>query len=484
MRPASPATLLLTCAILPCACSSGDSPAASGPSCTPVTETCDGVDQDCDGVPDDGACSAPKTDGAWFLGGTGTDHVRGVAFDAAGNVFVTGAITASADLGKGPVDGAHGYVASLDPSGAVRWSLIWGASNMGYDYGQDVSVGGDMVCASGSFAGTFDFGGGARTAGGYNDAFVVCLDAATGSYRWDRAFGADQSDVTEGVHVTDAGDVVINGVVSAASTDFGGGAVSPAQGAFVARYAKDGAFQWAHVFANAGINFGSKPAVDAAGQVYMTGRFYDSTDFGGGVRASSGAASAFLASFGADGHWRWDHTFGAANTGITLYGASARERGDVVISGELTGSVSLGGPALSSNGGNAMTAFAAAFDASGTFLWQYAPGGAGAMRGYGAAIGPNDQVVLAGAFGGTMKFGDLERTSVGGDDMVAVGLTPEGKYLWDFTVGGSGSDAVNAVAVDGKGRVALGGETWAELTVGSSSHTNAGGDDGALVFLH
>ncbi|MFO0565682.1 MAG: hypothetical protein U0263_08470 [Polyangiaceae bacterium] len=463
-------------------CGGDGGPDASGPSCNPKSESCDGVDEDCDGVPDDGPCSAPITDGAWFLGGTGTDHVRGVAFDPAGNVYVTGAVTSPADLGKGPVTGAQGYLASFDPKGVARWSYSWGATSNGSDYGQDVSVGGGMVCAAGGFAGTFDFGGGARTAGGNNDALVVCLDAATGAYLWDRAIGGDSSDTAQGVHVTATGDVVIDGFANAASVDFGGGALAPAQGGFVARYAKDGTFEWARVYANTNIDFGSKPGVDASGAAYVTGTFFDNVDFGGGPRKAAGSSNAFLLALDADGEWLWDRVFGSAGTGITLYGASVRQRGDVVISGELTGSLSLGGPKITSHGDSSAEAFVAAFDASGKLEWQYSAGGTGATRGFGAAIGPGDSVVLAGQYGGLVKFGDDTRPAAT-DDMYAVGLTPDGKYLWDFTLAGSDNEAVNAVAVDASGRVALGGEAWGELSVDGITHTNAGGDDGALVFL-
>ena len=457
--------------------------AGGGPVCDPIAETCDGTDEDCDGVIDDGLCSTPALAGEVFIEGSGVDHVRGIAFDAAGNVYITGAVTGPADFGDGASSGAHGYVASYAPSGALRWKRLWGSSSSGYDYGQDVAASADKVCVAGAFAGTFDFGGGARVAGGFNDALVLCLDPADGSYLWDRAFGETLSEAAEGVAISSSGDVVATGTFEN-SADFGGGAVA-GQGfndAFVARWSgATGALQWARTYSGTGSERGQQLAVDAADNVYVVGAFSSIIDFGGGAR-DPGFMAPFILSLDATGDYRWDVTqLSGAN--LTLYGVVAQASGAIVVSGEFNGDLNLGGPILPSETTDGLELVVASLDSDGGFLWQYTPQGSATSRGFGLAVGPADELVVAGSFDGTVTFGDAPRTAAGMYDLFVVGLDATGHYAWDATFGGPEDEEGNAVAIDGAGKVAIGGGSWGDLDLGLASHTNAGSLDGILFYL-
>ncbi|WP_437910490.1 SBBP repeat-containing protein [Sorangium sp. So ce327] len=81
---------------------------------TPSAEGCASeTDEDCDGT---GQCSLPPLWSA-ALGGAGADAAYGVATDAAGNLYVTGAFEGTVDFGAGPLTatGRDGFVAVLAP---------------------------------------------------------------------------------------------------------------------------------------------------------------------------------------------------------------------------------------------------------------------------------------------------------------------------------------------------------------------------------
>jgi hypothetical protein len=92
------------------------------------------------------------------------------------------------------------------------------------------------------------------------------------------------------------GDVVVTGVFFD-TVDFGGGPLTSAGNGdiFVAKYsASDGSHLWSRRFGGTSFEEGSGVAVDANGDVVVTGRFHGTVDFGGGPLTSAGIADIFL----------------------------------------------------------------------------------------------------------------------------------------------------------------------------------------------
>lgn len=460
--------------------------AGGGSSCTPVAETCDGTDEDCDGVPDDGPCSTPAIGRDYFMGGSGNDIIRGLAVDPAGNLYATGVASSPFDFGAGPVSGQQAFVVSFDPAGTLRWQFLWGEGSA-YDYGQDIAVSAtaNLVCVAGTMAGTVDFGGGPHTAGGYNDALVLCLDT-DGGYVFDRVFGADLADAANGVAIAPNGDVLATGAFEN-SADFGGGTVNGIayNDTFVVRYGADGSFEWVRTYPGDGTEHGERVATDSAGNAFVAGMFSSVIDFGGGPRDPTPVFyGAFLLSLGPDGAYRWDHsvTDGAY---VLIYGLGVQSNDVPVVAGYFTGDLALGGPVVTSASASEADVFAAGFDATGAFAWQYTAGGTGDDRLYDLAVGPNDELYVGGSFASApMSFGDAPRSAVGSYDLVVMQLTPDGRYLWDAVFGGADSEGVNALVPDATGRLYVGGETWGDLDLGLGNHANpAGGAEGFLFTL-
>lgn len=96
-------------------------------------------------------------------------------------------------------------------------------------------------------------------------------------------------------------------------------------------------------------------------------------------------------------------------------------------------------------------------------------------------------LILAGYFSGTADFdmgaGVANRTSTGGRDCFVAKYTSAGTLLWVTTFGSAGDDDLNQTVVAGGGAVYVTGFFTNSMTVGSSTLTSAGGEDGFVAKL-
>jgi len=158
------------------------------------------------------------------LYGTSKASGEGIAADSGGNVYLTGDHESKIDFGDGVIDNGNGgpnvYVAKLDPQGKEIWSHTYGDSQSQHAKGLSVDGKGHAVVV-GTFSGSIDFGKGKLPNGGGVDGFVVKLDTL-GCGTWQKGFGDTSFQGISGVSADAAGNVLITGSISGTS-DLGGG---------------------------------------------------------------------------------------------------------------------------------------------------------------------------------------------------------------------------------------------------------------------
>ncbi len=140
------------------------------------------------------------------------------------------------------------------------------------------------IVATGRFQSSIDFGGGALNSAGGWDIYLVKLDGA-GNHIWSGRFGSTGDQYVTGMDVDIAGNIVITGIFNG-SIDFGGGVLTSAGGFdfFIAKFRWDGAHQWSMRFGDAlNQRFSINPVVafDVIGDVIMAGELNGTVDFGG-----------------------------------------------------------------------------------------------------------------------------------------------------------------------------------------------------------
>ncbi|MCB9603737.1 MAG: hypothetical protein H6720_25750 [Sandaracinus sp.] len=445
------------------------------------TEICgDGVDQDCDGgdlvcptldggTPTDGGrdagiltdpgptCEACRNPGyAWDVVLPGAAVIQGIAIDGAGDVLLVGTFRdTTLDLGGGPrtAVGQWGFLVKIGRDGTYRWDRVFDGLGSGFTRVRVAADAWGNVFVGGSFEGTLDLGGGARTSsGGNSDAWLASYDR-DGGFRWDSVFGGEGYDAVGAIAVEPTGHLFVAGDVTR-STDLGGGPRTPSvaginAAAFVASYDRDGLWLWDRVvetvFAGtsvAGLELGSDG-------LYAVGHTSSNrVDFGGGERTIPAGGALFLAHYAlADGAYRWDRRY----EGPARLRAVTRGRdGNLYLAGTFATNRPTdfgGGDRLSLD----PDAFVASYDADGRYRWDRTFGNDLPESVDGLAVDPYTNLFVVGSFHEAVDFGGGTRTAPGlTPDAFLASYAADRTHRYDRTWGSPGNtaDQGSAVAID------------------------------------
>jgi hypothetical protein len=244
---------------------------------------------------------------------------------------------------------------------------------------------------------------------------------------------------------------------------------------------------WAELFGDSDDQFADGIAVDAAGNSYVAGSFYGAIPFSGNTLISAGSLSLFLVKFDPTGKHVWSKQFGGAD-GLLLGSIAADADGTVVIGGlTQTSAISFGGANVPPG------AFVAKFTTNGQHVWSKNVGsgqctGLAFTRTSAVSFTPQGDVIVGGAFCGSIDFGDGPIMAASGgntDGFVAKLRGSDGSSKaadggWSRTFGDSKTQYVSAVRVDAAGSVIVAGGFYGTINLGPGQVTSAGGGD---VFL-
>lgn len=197
---------------------------------------------------------------------------------------------------------------------------------------------------------------------------------------------------------------------------------------------------------------GRSIAVDLEGNTIVAGWFTESIDLGDGPVESKGRSDIFLLKLDASGKRLWSKTLGGDGADRAL-GVAVNCDLQIIVTGWFMDDVDLESGILANAGGK--DAFVAAFSPSGDGLWSEGFGDEEDQLGNSVQVDGENNVVITGAFGGTIDFGTGILESAGEDDVFVAKLDSNGEPRWGKRVGGAGDHIGAAVAVDGSGNVVL-----------------------------
>lgn len=194
--------------------------------------------------------------------------------------------------------------------------------------------------------------------------------------------------------------------------------------------------------------------LDAAGNTYVTGYFNTRAAFGT-ITLQGPGYNLFVAKLSPAGTvlWAVRAGHGAEGRGIAVDAA-----GNVLVTGSFIGALSFGAVSLVSVGGF-LNAFVAKFDAAGTVLWVVRAGGNAGNSGNGIVADAGGNSYVCGTYGATgatlADFGpfQLADTNHGPGDVFVAKLDPAGNFLWASGGGGNQHDEANGIALDATGSV-------------------------------
>ncbi len=241
---------------------------------------------------------------------------------------------------------------------------------------------------------------------------------------------------------------------------------------------------WSKSFGATGEELITSIAVDpASGDIFGTGYFRDTIDFGGGPMASTGSDDMFLFRFTADGQHVWSKRFGDAES-QTPYSLALDSTGSIYIVGEMWGSIDFGDGKPVTSSGN-QDAFVAKFDPDGKVIWSRLFGDSNSQSGKSVAITPTNQVIVAGTFYGFIPLTGMELPSNGGSsDMFVIKLDSSGFDVGAKKYGGISSDELMDVAIDSTGSVLVTGSFYDTIDFGPlGTFPSAGSTDAFALKL-
>ena len=362
------------------------------------------------------ASFTPEGDHRWAegFGGRHGDYSGDVAVDSSGNVYLTGCFQDPVTFGGDDLSyvGSRDIVlASFTSDGVHRWSRSFGSE--GDDRGLGVAVDGSgNVYFTGFFEYSVNLGGDDLEALRGYDIFLASFTSG-GVHRWSRNFGTGSA---YGVAVDGSGNVYFTGTCGN-TVNFGGDDLgSPGEGhIFLASFTSEGTHRWSQSFGAEGSNQGMSIAVDGSGNIHLTGSFQNAVNFGGVDLRNMGNMDVFLASFTTDGVHRWSRGFGAVN-GDYGQDIAVDGTGNVFLTGFFHGTLNFGGDDLTSSEGSE-DILLASFTSDGEHRWSHRFGDFSSDRGMGVAVDRSGNVFCTGSFDNTVNFGDTDLASAGGTDI-------------------------------------------------------------------
>lgn len=389
----------------------------------------------------------PRVIYSTYLGFTNREHYLDVATSGDGDAYVVGSREGAVHFavvvhklsarGSGPeyTTILDGTVASGGGSlGADEFGLSIAADADGNVYltGQTYSLNFPVLNAAQSSIGSSNGG----------DAFAAKLDP-DGILLYSTYLGGTGFDFGIGVDVDPDGNAYVTGL---AGVDFPFTIPTAAGGAFVTKYAPDGALVHT-VCAGCGVGFnryvGADIAVDALGQAYVTG--YTGTNF-------LSNRSVFVTKLLSDGSSDYSQTLGSSGDDDLGFGIAVDQDGNAYVTGQTS---SFGFPSTAGAFqedllpapfcfGQCTDAFVTKLDPGGSIVYSTFLGGDLADTGHGIAVDLEGRASVIGSTGSTdfPTRNPLQAGFAGGGrDAFVTRLTADGSALSFSTyLGGSGFD--------------------------------------------
>jgi hypothetical protein len=412
------------------------------------------------------------------FGEGGWQESKAIAVDADGGVAVAGRFVGTLDFGQGPLpsssEGFDVFVARLDARGIAVWSRSLGGHEA-EALGVAMDKDGNVI-VTGYFFGTIDAGGGPLTSAGDDDIFVAKFDAL-GNHVFSKSFGGESHQSGVDVAVDAGGNIVVTGQ-DWDGVDFGGGPLGGYYGkqAFVVKLDPAGDHVFSKRFSGLGRSLGKGLAVDGDGNILVTGTARGPVDLGGGPLPYTNSDDVFLVKLDASGDHLWSKVLGESGYLFSQRVAVDSAR-NVVILGTFGGVVDLGGGPHAAMGNQ--DTFLAKYDPDGVYLWSQAFGGApnAYAKAHGVAIDSSHRILLAGAFTGSVDFGGGALVNGGEDDVFVAKLDGSGNHLGSASFGGAELQGGWAIGATATGEAVLTGYFMNTVDFGGGPLTAGGAAD-------
>jgi hypothetical protein len=255
-------------------------------------------------------------------------------------------------------------------------------------------------------------------------------------------------------------------------------------GVYVVKHDASGNMLWARTQISAAIPTDAHAvSTDAAGNIYVTGFFANTTCFeiGTPTLTSYGSHDIYVTKYDPSGNVQWAIKGGGTNTDQG-WSISAEANGNTYVTGWFSSTVfTLGTFTIGGTGANHH--FLAKIDPNGNVLWLTKGTGTGWNVGHDVMADNSGNVYLTGAYNIGLSFGTTTLTSSGNLDLFLVKYNSSGVPQWVISSAGPGPERGVSVSHDGTGNLYMSGyygntfTATTQFTLGTQTATCFGGYD-------
>jgi cysteine-rich repeat protein len=458
--------------------------------CFPEAEVCDGKDNDCNGVPDEGCNCVDGMTMNCYTGGAGTEGVGlctgGVQTCVNGNWGAcVGEVIPSMEICDGLDQDCDG--APDDNAGCICIPNTTKSCYTGPMNTENVGIckAGTSVCAPdgksyGACVGQI-LPAPENCATPLDDDCNGFSPACTGAHIASKGFGDAQIQQGYSIATDPMGNVFVTGAYTG-TIDFGAGALTSAGGndIFVAKFDPAGTLLWAKSYGATGDQFGYGIATDSAGNAFVTGGFANNVSFGPFALTNAGGDDFYVLKLAPNGTEMFAYNFGGTATQVT-YGIAVDAQDNVLVTGAFSANFMFGMTQLVGQGN--LDAFVAKMSNTGTPMWAKAFGAALNQQALEVAADPFGNVLLTGAFQTSIDFGGGMITCAGGEDLFIAKLDAMGNHVWSKGYGDATDQRGLGIAADPGGNVLVTGWFQGTTDFGAGNVTSGGTDDGFVLKL-
>jgi hypothetical protein len=316
-----------------------------------------------------------------------------------------------------------------------------------------------------------------------------CRNGVCGAdHLWSKRFGApDRNQRLSSMAATPSGELVIGGTLTG-DVDFGTGLVAGGQSsqdwtAFFAVFSADGDALQARSFGPTDGQSGMRASAYPGGGIVVGGNFYDEIDLGGGNFTGAGSYDAYLARFDA----AYEHFF-SLHIGQQMYDDTVSDfavtgTGDIIVGGAFEGTMQIGTFTLTNvAGASTRDAYLAKVTAAGEVEWARRYGASGSEPGVGITLDANGDIILTTSSFDAVDFGEAQENA-GSRDAYVIRLDADGNHLWTRAIAGPSDDRAGAVLIDAAGVIYVCGSFEGALLSAGAELRGAGERDAFLVAL-
>jgi hypothetical protein len=423
----------------------------------------------------------------WAVSGNGTGFNKGISIvcDNSDNVYVSGSFESTINFGNLSLTSAGQkdiFVAKLNSSGIWSWASKAGGTSTDENTGMKYNSANSFLGVTGFYSGSSTFGSTTLTAIGSKDIYVARIDL-DGNWVWAKSAGTSGTEESRAIAIDANGNSVITGIYTSSIT-FGSTTLPAASGRdiYIAKIDKSGNWVWAKNATGNEDDEANSIGLDNAGNAYITGSFYSDVKFGSNELFALAERNMYVARISSAGNWSWGRLING-NSAIDGFSISVATNGVCFVTGAFYSDANVGFDSLKSKGESDI--IVSRITAAGQWVWGQSNGGiTGIVSSEQVGIDSTGNIIMAGYFQGTVKFGNETIISLGKKDFFIAKSSPEGVWIKAVSFGGPGDDFCNSAAIDNLGNIYITGSFEDYVSIDSNLYTSLGFNDIFIMKLN